>query len=45
VPDSRSFAIGSPNGIKVSKYYHIPNFLYCPSVFYVRVRCVPIAAS
>jgi hypothetical protein len=43
LPDRRSFAIESPNGIKVSKYYHISNLLYCTSGWSANDSNVPKA--
>ncbi len=41
--DIRSFAIDSPNGFKVPKYYHISNLIIRPSVWDAKVGLVPEA--
>jgi len=39
--DIRSFAIDSPNGFKVPKYYHISDLIIRPSVWDAKVGIVP----
>jgi hypothetical protein len=44
LPDRRSFAIDIPNGIKVSRYYHMPISILEAVRIYPSVSCVPISA-
>jgi hypothetical protein len=41
--ERRSFAIGSPIGIKVSRYYHTLFFEYCPAGLDVSIYIGEIA--